>query len=177
MLYWYFRNVQCIVRAFFKSKIDPTKTMTSTFWANPFDSDWMNSIYAGRYFTYTDAVRWEQGVRSGLFKYCFKKKLVVILGGQKIIYRRPVKLFRRFNIVVKIAGWDDKWIYAAHKFMQFDKTCVVSFTKIGLRRNGKLYSPIETFKGLGFSHVQTPGWVEKHFQNDVETLKEIEHFD
>jgi acyl-CoA thioesterase FadM len=175
MLYWHFRNLQCIVVALFKPRLSrPTAPLTKTFWANPFDSDWMNSIQAGRYFTYTDAARWELALRAGFLKPALKNKWVVILGGQKIIYRRPVKLFRSFKITMQFVGWDDKWLYAAHVFHQKNDVKCVSFTKIGLRGPGKkLVSPHEVFRSMGHTQTQeAPHWVLKHFESDVETLQE-----
>ena len=173
MLYWHFRNIQCIIAALFKAKVSPNETLVKTFWANPFDSDWFNSIQAGRFFTYTDAARWEIAVRLGFLKLAIKKKLVVVLGGQKIIYRRPVRIFRRFKLKMRIVGWDHKWMYASHYFEQGSKIKCASFTKIGLRSKEGLYSPIKAFEDMGYSHNPPPQWILNHFQDGLETLKNI----
>ena len=173
MLYWHFRILQCILMSFFKSKVRPDQTLTSTFWANPFDSDWMNSIQAGRFFTYTDAARWEIAVRMGFMKLALRKKLIVILGGQRIIYRRPVRIFRRFNIVMRLTGWDEKWMYAAHSFEQSGKVCCVSLSKVGLRTKEGLHSPIKALEELGYRQIIPPEWVLEHFKSDLETLETI----
>ena len=170
MLYWHFRNIQCILAGLFKRKILPTESVVKTFWANVFDTDYLNSIQAGRYFTYSDAARWELAVRMGFLKLEIRNKWVVIIGGQKIIYGRPIRTFRRFSITMRITGWDDKWIYVAHAFRQRDKICVVSFSKIGLRSAKGLVSPIEVFEQMGHEHIVPPPWVTKHFQDDLETL-------
>ena len=171
MLYWHFRNIQCVIAALFKPRVSPKETLTKTFWANPFDSDWLNSIQAGRFFTYTDAARWEIAVRLGLLKLLWQNHLVAILGGQKIIYRRPVAIFRRFKLVMKVVGWDDKWLYVAHYFNQSGQAKCVVFTKIGLRSKEGLYSPITVFNDMGHSQIHPPTWLLKYFQDDLETLK------
>jgi len=171
MLYWHFRNFQCMFLSLFKKPMAPTEVVTKSFWANVFDADWFHSIQAGRFFTYTDAARWELAARIGFYKYVIKNKWVIILGGQKIIYRRPVKIFRKFTITMQITGWDDKWMYAAHAFRQSGQVCCVSFTKIGLRARGSLFSPVEALKMMGHNQVTPPAWVIKHFQEDLETLK------
>lgn len=174
MLYWHFRNFQCIISALFKPKASPKETLVKTFWANPFDSDWLSSVQAGRFFTYTDAARWEIAVRLGFLKLALRKKLVVILGGQKIIYRRPVKIFRRFRLSMRIVGWDERWMYAAHYFEQSGKIRCVSFAKIGLRSKDGLYSPITAFTEMGCSKIAPSNWILKHFQEDLETLEIVE---
>ncbi len=178
MIYWHFRNLQCIVAALFKSRISPSEIMASesivkTFWANPFDSDWLNSIQAGRFFTYTDAARWEIAVRLGFLKLAMKKKLVVIVGGQKIINRRPVRIFRRFKLVMRITGWDDRWMYVSHYFEQNGKVATVVFSKIGMRSSAGLYSPKKAMEELGYSHMAPENWILKTFCDDLKTLGSI----
>ena len=171
MLYWHFRNIQCLIAALFKSRITPTETITKHFWANPFDSDWLQGLQAGRYFTYTDAARWEIAARLGFLKMSLQKKLVLIIGGQKIIYRRPVRIFRRFRLHLRILGWDEKWLYAAHTFEQGGETKCLLFTKIGLRQKRKLYSPILALEELKHRQQIPPQWILDQFQNDANLLK------
>jgi acyl-CoA thioesterase FadM len=160
--------------ALFKPRIsDPRTKMTSTFIANPFDSDWMNGIQAGRFLTYTDAARWEIGIRVGFLKAILKNRWVIISGGQKLIYKRPVKIFRRFQITYQITGWDNRWIYAAHVFHQRGETKAVVFTKLGLRSRGKLVNPHDVFAATGFMDPSPPpAWVLRQFEDDVTTLEE-----
>lgn len=175
MLYWHLRCFQCIITGFFKSKIRPTDVITKNFWANVFDTDWLTTIYAGRFLTYSDASRWELAVRSGLFRFALKKKIVFILGGQKIIHRRPIRIFRRFSLTLQFVGWDEKWMYAAHVYRQNGKVCCVSFAKIGLRKSAVLYSPATAFRELGYnSSTPAPEWVLKQFRGDAEDLSFIE---
>lgn len=173
MIYWHFRNLQCIFMAFFKPRLaNPRSIVTKTFFANPFDSDWMSSIQAGRFFTYTDAARWELGIRAGFLKPAIKNRWVIISGGQKIIYRKPVKIFRFFQITMQFTGWDDKWLYAAHVFRQDGEVKCVSFTKLGLRVKRKLVNPHEVFGQMGYPGPHpVPEWVMRHFNQDIESLK------
>lgn len=172
MLYWHFRNIQCIFSAIFRPRLtDPFQVVTRSFWANPFDSDWLSSMQAGRFFTYTDAARWEMGVRAGFLKVALKNKWVIIMGGQKIIHRRPVRIFRRFELSMQFVGWDDKWLYAAHVFRQGGDLKATSFSKLGFRGHGRLVSPREVFGQLGHADERfPPSWVMQHFARDVEIL-------
>jgi acyl-CoA thioesterase FadM len=174
VLYWHFRSIQCIVAALFKPRVERTDIiLTKTFTANPFDSDWMNSIQAGAFFTYTDSARWELAVRMGFLKAAFQHRWVIIIGGQKIIYRKPVRLFRRFQITMQFTGWDDKWIYCSHVFRQNGEEKAVVLTKAGLRCGGKLLNPHEAFKKLGYAETQpAPAWIIEQFEKDVSLLRE-----
>lgn len=172
MLYWHFRNLQCILAALLRPKLEsPTAVVTKTFIANPFDSDWMSALQAGTFFLYTDAARWELAIRAGFLKAALKNKWVVILGGQKIIYMKPVKIWNRFQITMQFVGWDEKWIYAAHVFRQRGETKCVSFAKIGIRGRGKLVDPNQVFAQMGNPSLNPPPrWVLKHFDEDLESV-------
>lgn len=172
MLYWHFRNLQCILAALFKPRLsDPTVAVTKKFFANPFDSDWGSGIQAGRFFTYTDAGRWDLSIRAGFLKAALKNKWVVIMGGQKIIHRKPIKIFRSFELTMQFIGWDDKWIYAAHVFRQNNEVKCVSFTKLGIRGKGKLVEPKLVFSAMRYDQAKAPPeWLLKHFENDLEVL-------
>jgi len=174
MLYWHFRNIQCILLSFFSPRgTSLTQPLSRTFIANPYDSDWFQVVQAGRFFTYTDAVRWELGFRTGFLQAAIKSRWVIIMGGQKIIHRRPIRIFRRFRITYQIAGWDDHWFYAAHVFRQGGDVKAVSFSKVGLRKNGKLLSPETAFAEFGRTEAAPPPtWVYRHFETDRETLEE-----
>ncbi len=175
MLYWHFRNLQCILTAFFKSRItDPRTSVTKRFWANPLDSDWLQGIQAGTFFLYTDAARWDLGVRTGFVRAAIRNGWVIVLGGQKIIHRRPVKIFRSFDLQIRFAGWDDKWIYASHVFSQSGEAKCVSFTKIGIRKRGKLLSPVEAFKTMGFAETcPPPKTILNHFADDLDVFAQV----
>ncbi len=102
-----------------------------------------------------------------------KKKLVVILGGQKIIYRRPVRILRRFKLVMRITGWDDKWMYVSHYFEQNGTVSAAVISKIGMRSSAGLYSPKKAMEELGYSHMAPEDWILKTFRDDLETLGSI----
>ncbi len=153
---------------------NPTQVLTRSFWANPFDSDWLRSVQAGRFFTYTDAFRWELAIRSGFFWPALKGRWVVVMGGQKIIYRRPLLIFRRFQLSVQFVGWDDRWIYATHVFRQGGDVKCVSFSKIGLRQFGKLLNPQRAFDAMGHTApLAAPAWVTAYFDQDLERLNQV----
>jgi acyl-CoA thioesterase FadM len=142
-----------------------------TFWVNPFDSDWFHGIYAGRFLTYTDAARWDLGVRIGFLKHAIRNQWVTITGGQKLIYKRPVRIFRRFQITYQITGWDDKWMYVAHVFKQQGEIKALVLTKLGLRSKGKLTNPHDVFALLGHGGRRPPPqWICEEFKRDLEVL-------
>jgi acyl-CoA thioesterase FadM len=173
MLYWHFRQIQCIIAALFGARLtDPTTKMTSSFFANPFDSDWMNTIQAGRFLTYTDAARWGIGIRIGFLRAAFRHRWIIISGGQKLIYKRPVKIFRRFQITYQITGWDHKWMYVVHVFRQSGEEKCLVLSKLGFRSRGQLADPHVVFASVGYDERKIPpNWIVSQFAADLDVFK------
>ena len=65
---------------------------------------------AAKYPVYMDFIRWELIARSKLYKAILKRKLAPLLSSQKLIYRRPRKIWSKFDIILEFADMDDKWV-------------------------------------------------------------------
>jgi acyl-CoA thioesterase FadM len=74
-----------------------------------------------KYPIYMDFIRWELIARSKLYKAIVQRRLAPSLGSQKIIYRRPLKIGSKFDVILESAGMDDKWVYYVHYFQQDDE--------------------------------------------------------
>ncbi|MGB5229655.1 MAG: acyl-CoA thioesterase, partial [Eudoraea sp.] len=102
----------------FQSSLEAGETFKRTFKVRLFDCDGLRVMTAWKYPAYMDFMRWELIARSKLYRAIVKRGLAPTLGSQKIIYRKPLKLWTKFDVVLKTAGWDDKWVYHIHKFEQ-----------------------------------------------------------
>lgn len=172
MFYYQLLNFYMIIKGFFKSKIKLTDVITLKFRTGILNTDINMHLQAGQYFTYTDIGRWDFAVRTGLMGHLLKTKTAIMLGGQKIIYRREIPFFKTFFITMCIAGWDDDFIYAAHVFHRNGKICAVSASKVGLIRKRKRISPKNELLSLGYgSSPEMPGWIQKWFKEDKLNLE------
>jgi acyl-CoA thioesterase FadM len=69
------------------------QTIRRTFRVGPFDCDGLRVMKAAKYAVYMDFIRWELIARFKLYKAIVKRKLAPSLGSQKLIYRRPLKIW------------------------------------------------------------------------------------
>lgn len=93
------------------------------------------------------------------------------MGGQKLIYRKPILLFRKFKILIRLAGWDEKWFYVTHCFIQNDDTKCVVLCRLGIRNSAGLVQPGKIMESLNFSRVKmAPDWILDSFNSDLEIL-------
>ena len=173
MFYYVLLNVFMIIRGFFKSKINLTDSITLKFRAGILNTDLNMHLQAGQYFTFTDIGRWDFAVRTGLFRHLLKTRTVVMVGGQKIIYRREIPFFKKFLVSMCIAGWDDDFIYAAHVFHRNGKICAVSASKVALVRKRKRISPKLELIRFGYgSSPEVTDWIQKWFKEDKLNLED-----
>ena len=127
---------------------------------------------AFKYATYMDFVRWEMIARSKLYKEIVLKGLAPTLGSQKMVYRKPLKLWTRFTVRLRTVGWDEKWVYHVHKFEQGGEIKAIGITRALIWRKDKPQIWMDILKNIGVRdlHKKAPDWVLNIFQNDKEII-------
>jgi hypothetical protein len=129
-------------------------------------------MYAGRFLTYTDAARWELPIRLGFLRPALKHGWVIIMAGQKMVHRRPIRIFRKFEISIQLTGWDEKWFYVRHAFRQKGDTKGMVFSKIGIRNRKGLVAPREIMEAMGYSpDLSPPASMLELFASDLACLE------
>ena len=91
----------------------------------PNDLDFNGHVNNGRYMTLADVARMDFVVRSGVGRLALKKGALPVVGDLIAKFRRDLKLFQRFDVQTKIAGWDDKWVFVEHRFVREGRVLAV----------------------------------------------------
>jgi hypothetical protein len=124
-----------------------------------------------------DFVRWELIARSKSLKAIVKRGLAPTLGSQKIIYRKPLKIWSKFDVVLESVGMDDKWIYNIHYFEQENEVKAIGITGILIWRKNIPTDLTDIMKEVGENgKIVPPSWVLKIFKEDkkiIENANEI----
>ncbi|PWJ60687.1 thioesterase superfamily protein [Dyadobacter jejuensis] len=96
-----------------------------------------------------------------------------VLASQKIIYKKPLKIFQKFDITLKLEGSDEKWVYHRQTFEQNGQVCAIGFTKAGFWKNKKTQDMREIIKNSDSEYqLRTPSAeVISLFESDYETIK------
>jgi acyl-CoA thioesterase FadM len=123
---------------------------------------------AFKYSVYMDFMRWEMIARSRLYNEVVLKGLAPTLGSQKVVYRKPLKLWTRFIVRLKTIGWDEKWVYHLHTFEQNGEVMAVGITRALVWRKDKPQILLKILKDIGVKDLgmRPPGWVLNLFEND-----------
>jgi acyl-CoA thioesterase FadM len=172
MFYYWYRIVKILIARNFQKQVDIEAEFTRTFSVRLFDCDGLRVMTAFKYATYMDFIRWELIARSKLYNEIILKGLAPTLGSQKIVYRKPLKLWTKFKVRLTTVGWDEKWIYNVHKFEQGGEIKAIGITRALIWRKDKPQILMEILRNIGVTNLEKnpPEWVLKIFQNDKEII-------
>ena len=175
MLFYWYNVVRILLMRTVKKRLDVNRPFIKTFRVKAFDCDALRVMAAYKYFIYMDYARWEQFARTELYRAVLTRKLAPSLGSQKIIYRKPIKRGTRVSMHVEIAGWDNRWFYHVHTFMQQNEVKAIGVTRGLFWRKDKLNTLEEIVQSAGFSSTKKtpPDWVLKLFENDGQIIQSM----
>jgi acyl-CoA thioesterase FadM len=174
MLYYWYRVVWILIARRFQTQIDIEDELTRSFHVRLFDCDGFRVMTAFKYAAYMDFVRWELIARSKLYNEILPKGLAPSLGSQKIIYRKPLKLWTKFTVRLKTMGWDEKWVYHLHKFEQNGEVKAVGITRALIWKKDKPQILRQILQNIAVKNLdkKPPEWITNLFQTDTNIIQD-----
>lgn len=129
MLHYWFTILRMLATRWTRPRVPIDAIIRRRFRVRLFDCDGLRVMTAAKYPMYMDFIRWEMIARSPMFDAIVKRGLAPTLGSQKLIYRRPLKVWTPFDVELELAGYDDKWIYHIHRFEQQGELRALGITR------------------------------------------------
>ncbi len=176
MIYYWYRLFRILIGGKFQKKLSFEDVYTRSYRVGVFDCEGLRVMTSHKYFVYMDFIRWEMIARTNFFNAIVKKRLAPILGSQKIIHKKPIKLGTKFNVKLETVGWDDKWLYCLHTFEQNGTIMAVGVTKGLVWKKDEPQALMEVLINSGVTNLnkKTPDWVLQLFDNDKNILSNTE---
>ena len=123
----------------------------------PNDLDLFLHVNNGRYLTLMDLGRLHIVMRSGLLKVMRERQWHAAASAVEIRFRRPLKLWQRFELVTEVVDWDEYWILFEQHFESGGKVYARALVKAQFRHRRERV-PTETILELvGMQGEQAPG--------------------
>lgn len=176
MIYYWLHMLYIFIGSnFFWSKVDLTSKQIRKRRVGILDCDTFRYMSNSKYLYYMDFIRFEKMFRSKLYDNTVKKGMFAVLGAQKIIYKKPLKMWTTFNITLVLEGWDDKWVYHKQVFEQNNQVCAIGFTKAAFWKDKKAQDIRTIFKNCGVTatEMKISAAVHNIFEGDYELLKNV----
>ena len=172
MIYYWYTILKILVLRNFQSEVNYDQTIRRTFRVGPFDCDGLRIMTAAKYPVYMDFIRWELIARSKLYHAIVKRRLAPSLGSQKIIYRKPMKIWSKFDVILESAGMDDKWVYFVHYFEQDNEVKAIGIVRSLVWKRDIPTALTDIMKELGVTEtMDPPAWVIDIFKADKEIIE------
>lgn len=154
-------------------KVAVDSNLTRTRKVNILDCESFRFMANSKYFYYMDLIRYEVVFRSKLYDNTVKKGMFGVLASQKIIYKKPLKMWSKFSITLVLDGWDDKWVYHRQVFEQNNEVCAIGFTKAGFWKDKKAQNIKDILANCNVKQEEMNPSDEmlSFFDNDYDILK------
>lgn len=144
-----FRMIYVFLASFFKERLPPGATDSILkLRVLPNDLDINLHVNNGRYLTLCDLTRIDLFIRTGLAKVMIKKRWTPIVAEHTMTYKKPLKVFQRFEMKLSLTHWDQKFFYMTHTFTR-DGTLVAEGTSKGtVRARSGVVPPAEVIAAV-----------------------------
>jgi len=171
MIHYWYTVLKILILRKFQTQVEFDHTLKRTFRVRLFDCDGLRVMTASKYPAYMDFIRWEIIARSKLYRAIVSRGLAPTLGSQKIIYRKPLKIWTKFDLTLELAGWDDKWFYHVHYFEQSGELKAIGITRALIWKRDVPSLLADILKEIGVEEERiAPSWVTELFEQDKEII-------
>lgn len=111
-----FRIIWVLLGARRRPRLNPLDESVISLRVLPNDLDLHAHMNNGRYLSIMDLGRLDLMARTGLGRVALERRWIPLVAWASIRYRRPLKLFQKFNLRTRIVYWDTKWFYIEQRF-------------------------------------------------------------
>jgi acyl-CoA thioesterase FadM len=146
------RLLRILIWGLFGRRLDPLGRSIVAFRVWPNDLDINIHMNNGRYLSIMDLGRLDLMLRSGFLRTMLKRRWGAVLGSVTIRYRRPLLPFQRYDLVTRILGWDEKWVFIEQQFVRDGQVCAVGYSKAILMAAGKPLPMAGVLAALGYTY-------------------------
>lgn len=177
MIYYWLHLVYIFIGSkFFWNPVDLMANLTRTRRVSILDCEAFRFMANSKYFYYMDFIRLEILFRSDLYANTMKKGMFPVLGSQKIIYKKPLKRWTKFDITLVIEGWDDQWVYHRQVFTRNQEVYAIGITKVGFWKKHKIQDmrKIIAASGIKEKDMDVSPETLSMFSNDYTIIKSTE---
>ena len=115
----------------------------------PQDIDTYVHVNNGVYLTLMDQGRLEWTVRTGVGREMLRRGWKPVLGAATVRFRRELRAFERFELVTRVATFDEKWLYFAQRFERDGVVHADSFVRVVTKKAGVTVPPAEILASVG----------------------------
>ncbi len=142
----------------------------------PNDLDLNLHMNNGRYFSAADIGRMDWWLRTGLWnKAAIVKGWRPMAGDSNARFSRALQPFERFELHSRLLGWNEKWMFAEHRFVQAEKVVATVVVRYLWHGDGQKHAPADVLALVGHTGASPPlpEWVLAWHQAQEQLTAEL----
>lgn len=172
-----FRLLYVLLGSLRRPRLGPLDESVIRLRVLPNDLDTNLHLNNGRFLTLMDLGRVDLLVRLGVVGEMRRRRWGGVVASATVRFRRPLKLFQRFELHSRLLCWDDRWFYMEQRFVRGGEMAAVAIVKARfMAADGRRVAPAEVVSATRHampSPPMPPGvreWVEaeERIQSDVQ---------
>lgn len=141
--------VYVLILSLFRDRLPAGKTTSNlTLCVLPNDLDVNLHMNNGRYLTICDLNRVDLFIRTGLLKAMSRRKWAPIIAEHTMTYKKPLRLFAKFDVLMTLDHWDEKYFYMTHIFRCGDTVIAEGTSRGAVRSKTGVISPAEVLAAV-----------------------------
>lgn len=134
----YVRLLLALLSNLLRRRLHHEQAAESRFRVLPHDLDAFGHMNNGRYLQIMDVARVDWMLRTGVAAAIRRHRWAPVLGGGFIRFRYSLRLLQRYSVRTRLLGWDERWFYHEHAFIDRRERCVaVGIARAALRFRGE----------------------------------------
>ncbi|MHB1515967.1 MAG: thioesterase family protein [Acidiferrobacteraceae bacterium] len=98
--------------------------------------------------TICDLHRVDLFARTGLLRLMIRNRWIPVIAEHTMIYKKPLGLFKRFHVTLKLTHWDAKFFYVKHLFSNREQIITEGASKGAIRSRGGIVNPANIITAL-----------------------------
>ncbi len=151
-----FRYLYTLLTSLLRSRMGVLEESRVTMRVWPWEMDFNLHLNNGRYLSLMDLGRVDLLVRSGIGRVVLSRRWLPVLGGATMRFRRPLGPLQTFELVTRLVGWDEKWIYLEQRFEAEGKAAAQGYVQALFLGPGGKVPTRKLLEALGRSAEASP---------------------
>lgn len=175
MYYVWYKIASILITNYHRKLSNLDEEVTLPLRVRLFDCDGLKIMSGFQYPVYMGLSSWALCTRANFAKQVLSGKLTPVAASQKYICRKPLKLWSNYKLKVSFAGWDDKWFYHLHVFVQNSEVCAIGSSKLAAWYGKKIIPVPDVFDAIGYEYKEKnpPDWLLNQFIEDNDSYNKI----
>ena len=161
-MYPYYRIFKLLATAKRKPRLNVMGESILKMRVWPGDIDIFKELNNGRHLTMMDFGRFDLASRSGLIELAKQKGWGLAVAGVSVRYRHRLRLFDKFELHTKVAGFDERWFYFHQEIIRNNKIHSSALIRTAVTSKKRIVNVCNVMEELGINIEKKPlpEWVK-----------------